>query len=53
MSTLVSSKIIDNQPIKCILTRIENAFNFTEKKPYSCAGIVKNYVYIPQKRLIA
>jgi len=53
MNTLVSSHTVDNKPIKCTLTRLEDTFNFQEKRVYHGAGILKNYVYNPQKRLIA
>lgn len=53
MSTLNSSRTINNQPIKCTLTRIEQDFVNFEPENKRSASIVKNYVYNPQKRFIA
>jgi len=54
VNTMVSSHTIDNKPIKCTLTRIENEFNNIETYvQHYDVSILKNYVYNPQKRLIA
>ena len=53
MGIMISSQTIDNKPIKCTLTKIEETFNETETYTNKNTSILKNYVYNPQKRLIA
>ncbi len=53
MSTLNTSNTTGNKPIKCTLTRIEENFNRDEVVAYRLTGILKDYVYSPEKRLIA
>ncbi|MEI7473154.1 MAG: hypothetical protein WCK67_00110 [bacterium] len=48
------NSLVERKPIKATVTRINNVFEQTN--PYMTApnqNVIKNYVYYPEKRIIA
>lgn len=49
---MIKEAIKEQKPIKCTLTRIENEFSNSETYKHNYVNILKNYVYIPEKKKI-
>ncbi len=50
---MIKEAVKEQKPIKCTLTRIEDEFVETNSHKDYYANILKNYVYIPEKKIIA
>lgn len=51
---MINNIIEKGKPIKCALTKIENEFESSGyQQHYNYFNILKNYVYIPEKKVIA
>lgn len=50
---MTNTKIVPYNPPKCTLTRIIDEFENQETYKHRYIPILKNYVYVPQKKLIA
>jgi len=42
----------DQKPIKCTLTRIMDDFNNSDIYKQQYVNILKNYIYVPDKKII-
>ncbi|HSA06411.1 MAG TPA: hypothetical protein P5556_04465 [Candidatus Gastranaerophilales bacterium] len=50
---MIKESIKEQNPVKCVLTRIIDDFNSLDINKNYNATILKNYVYIPEKKIIA
>lgn len=45
--------VIENKPVKGTLTRIINTFQSSNPIKQNYPGVIKNYIYVDQKRILA
>lgn len=50
---MIKTAIKEEKPIKCTLTRIVEEFNNSDVYKHNYVNVLKNYIYIPEKKVIA
>lgn len=50
---MINGSIKQKEPIKCTLTKIMDDFTNSDINKEKCVNILKDYVYVPEKKIIA
>jgi|GEM_PF-2916720 len=50
---MIKNPVEEKKTIKCTLTRIEDEFNSSGIYEQKYVNVLKNYIYIPEKKVIA
>ena len=49
----MNNPVVENKPVQGTLTRIINKFEVTNPIKQNYTGIIKDYIYIDKKRILA